>query len=166
MADVIVPKTPKKAFNPDRRPSSLITSQVEHLEAALGMFREPGQRRTGPRTEGEAAEYIAQMTAQLHPLPGAVAVEPPVPPGVTPLTRARAKSIPRRTKKRRAQPAPKRTRKRARPAATRSRTRATAKTARKAAKTPRKTKTTKTARSRNAKSTTRKRTRRTRGERG
>lgn len=146
MADVIVPKTPKKAFNPDRRPSSLITSQVEHLEAAVGIFREPGQRRTGPRTEGEAAEYIAQLTAQLHPLPGAAAVENPVAPGVTAITRARAKSIPRRPKKRRAQPAPKRTRKRA------------------ASKTTRKTKTTaaRSRKARQAKSTSSKRTRRTR----
>jgi hypothetical protein len=159
MADVIVPKTPKKAFNPDRRPSSLITSQIEHLEAALGLFREPGQRRTGPRTEGEAAEYIAQLTAQLHPLPGAAAVENPVAPGVTAITRARAKSIPRRPKKRRAhtaeaEPAPasgrapaerrERKTKRSRPAAKRTRKRSAAK----------------------ATKSTRKKTRRTRGERG
>lgn len=158
MVDVIVPKTPKKAFNPDRPPSGLITSQVEHLEAALGMFREPGQRRAGPRTEGEAAEYIAQLTAQIHPLPGAAPVAHPVAPGVTAITRARAKSIPRRPKKRRAHTAAKRTRKRA-----------AAKTSKTKTRTAGRTRTAKTARSRKArqaKTTTRTRTRRTRGERG
>jgi hypothetical protein len=170
MADVIVPNTPKNAFNPDRPPSGLITSQVEHLEAALGVFREPGQRRTGPRTEGEAAEYIAQLTAQLHPQPGGAVVENPVAPGVTAITRARAKSIPRRTKKRRAHPAeaePASRSRRAPAAGQQSKaTRSTAKTRRAAAaKTAKAAKSTKPSRSRQAKTATRKRTRRTRGER-
>jgi hypothetical protein len=159
MADIKVPKTPKKAFNPDRPPSGLITSQVEHLEAALGMFSEPGQRRTGPRTEGEAAEYIAQLTAQLHPQPGAAAPENPVAPGVTAITRARAKSIPRRARRPSAQPAAKSTRKRAAAKTSKTKTGTTGRT-RTATKTARARK------ARQAKTTTRKRTRRTRGERG
>jgi hypothetical protein len=139
MADVIVPKTPKSAFNPGRTPSGLITAQVEHLEAALGMFKGAGQRRIRPRTEGEAAEYIAQLTAQLHPQPGATVVETPVPPGVTPLTRARAKSIPRQPKKR-ARPAAKKA-KRPRRATPRARKRGALKSAKAAPrrKTTRKT---------------------------
>ena len=83
MAQITVPKPPKKAFNPKRRASELLLSQVEHLEWAV---RHAGERRpsnsarrklkrqkafgTGykvkpPKTEADAAARMAKLTAQL-----------------------------------------------------------------------------------------------------
>ncbi len=65
MAVIKVPKTPKQAFNSNRRPSALLLAQVKHLEwAALPA----SQRKTHEfdkhpvKTEGQAAERIAQLT--------------------------------------------------------------------------------------------------------
>ena len=62
-----VPKTPRKAFNKNRklRPGSLLLKQVDHLEwAALpASQRKPHQLlKTKVKTEGQAAERIAQLT--------------------------------------------------------------------------------------------------------
>jgi hypothetical protein len=60
MTVIKLPKTPKSAFNPRRPAGLLLLSQIEHLEHAVGL--EP---RRVKRTEGQAAEYIAELTAQL-----------------------------------------------------------------------------------------------------
>jgi hypothetical protein len=60
MTVIKVPKTPAKAFNPKRPASALLLSQIEHLEHAIG--REPKRIK---RTEGQAARYIAELTAEL-----------------------------------------------------------------------------------------------------
>jgi hypothetical protein len=66
---VKVPKTPKKAFNPKRRPSALLVGQVAHLEWAArpAAKRQPRHmkqvlKKGKPRTEEEAAERIAALT--------------------------------------------------------------------------------------------------------
>src|SRR5215469_11160879 len=53
-------KTPKKAFNPQRPAGKLLLSQIEHLEHAVGR-----QSKATKRTEGQAARYIAELTAEL-----------------------------------------------------------------------------------------------------
>jgi hypothetical protein len=66
MAVIKVPKTPKKAFDPDRRISDLLRRQVEHLEWAVrpAAKRKPGMLpKRAPRTEGEAAARIEKLTA-------------------------------------------------------------------------------------------------------
>jgi hypothetical protein len=69
MRPIKVPKTPKKAFNPDRRPSALLLGQVAHLEWAArpAAQRQPPQMRQvlekgKPKSEAEAAERIAVLT--------------------------------------------------------------------------------------------------------
>jgi hypothetical protein len=65
MAVIKVPKTPRKAFNKNRRPSALLLSQIEHLEwAALpASHRKPDSLpKAKPKTEGQAAERVAQLT--------------------------------------------------------------------------------------------------------
>ena len=69
MPPIKVPKTPKKAFNPNRRPSALLLGQVAHLEWAArpASQRKPVQmkkilKKGTPKTEAEAAERIAALT--------------------------------------------------------------------------------------------------------
>jgi hypothetical protein len=67
---IVVPKPPKQAFNPDRPVSALLQNQILHMQEAE--FRLPARRQTNIyinniRTEGQAAEYISKVTAQLHP---------------------------------------------------------------------------------------------------
>jgi hypothetical protein len=69
MAEIPVPKTPKKAYNPERPPGTLLQNQLCHLEWAV----RPASARTKDRfrvrpakTEAEAADRIAKLTAQLH----------------------------------------------------------------------------------------------------
>jgi hypothetical protein len=70
MAVIKVPKTPRKSFNPDRRPSALLLDQIRHLEwAALpAAQRAPGRGLPTKTvtTEGAAAERIAQLTTLIH----------------------------------------------------------------------------------------------------
>ncbi len=90
MAVIKVPKPPKSAFNKNRPASSLLQAQIEHLEAAAASYSdgtvEFSARMSGPvgkvaraapkprpRTEGQAAEYIAKLTRTL--------LAPPAPPG-------------------------------------------------------------------------------------
>lgn len=75
MAVIKVPKTPRSAFQPDRPAGQLLLSQVEHLEHAVGL---PFAKRK-KRTEGEAAQYIRQLTARLLGQPEPVAAEKPRP---------------------------------------------------------------------------------------
>jgi hypothetical protein len=60
MTVIKLPKTPKSAFNPGRPAGALLLAQIEHLEHAVGL--EPKRVR---RSEGQAAKYIAQLTAEL-----------------------------------------------------------------------------------------------------
>jgi len=65
MAVVKVPKTPKRAFDKGRRPSALLRGQIAHLVwAALpASQRNPGSLpEIDVRTEGQAAERIAELT--------------------------------------------------------------------------------------------------------
>ena len=69
MATIRVPKTPKKAYNPRRRPGTLLQNQIEHLEWAVrpASKRKAGKLRVKPaKTEAEAAARIAKLTAKLH----------------------------------------------------------------------------------------------------
>src|SRR6516165_10789086 len=70
MAVIRVPRPPKRAFNKNRRPNTLLRSQIEHLEwATRSKFGRKGAPRRGRkiRTEGEAAAYIGELTRRLHP---------------------------------------------------------------------------------------------------
>jgi hypothetical protein len=108
---IAVPRTPRTAYNPNRRVSGLLKAHIANLEAVR-------QRKLGimpdrkPRSEGQASSYIAELTQQLHPaienLPApAVAVQPPLsicePPSMKPALprtpprpRATTKTRPRR----------------------------------------------------------------------
>jgi hypothetical protein len=82
-----VPRTPRKAFDPNRRPSSLLLKQIEHLEWAVlpASRRKPRQLPKGKvKTEGQAAERIGQLTklvlkADETGAPLAARVLPPLP---------------------------------------------------------------------------------------
>jgi hypothetical protein len=65
MAVIRVPKTPKKAFDRNRRASSLLLKQIEHLEWAVlpASQRTPEQLpRKKVKTEAQAAERVGQLT--------------------------------------------------------------------------------------------------------
>ena len=67
MADIRVPKPPKKAFNPNRPASDLLKYQIEHLEWAV---RHAGQRkgkfRVKPvKTEADAAARTMALIPKL-----------------------------------------------------------------------------------------------------
>lgn len=69
MTTIRVPKPPDSAMNKDRPVSSLLRTQMEHLQEAE--FRLPSHLQTNVyinaiKTEGEASEYIQQVTARLH----------------------------------------------------------------------------------------------------
>lgn len=106
MVKVRVPKTPKKAFDRTRRPSTLLLGQIEHLEWAVlpASQRKPDQLPTQKvTTEAQAAERVAQIMKMLQEsgarviAPGAAAVAPapvilpPLPKVVTPRKRRPAK---------------------------------------------------------------------------
>jgi hypothetical protein len=61
-----VPTTPKSAYNPKRKISSLLKAHIANLEATT-------RRKLGampaakPKTEGQASAYIATLTRRLHP---------------------------------------------------------------------------------------------------
>ncbi|HET9831413.1 MAG TPA: hypothetical protein VFP91_06880 [Vicinamibacterales bacterium] len=60
MTVIKLPITPKHAFNPRRPAGALLLAQIEHLEHAVGI--EPKRIK---RTEGQAAKYIAELTAEV-----------------------------------------------------------------------------------------------------
>jgi hypothetical protein len=69
MAVIRVPKPPKSAYNPRRRPGTLIQNQLTHLQwAALPAGeRKPGKFRVKPaKTEAEAAARIETLTHQIN----------------------------------------------------------------------------------------------------
>ena len=113
MAVIRVPKTPKKAFNKNRRPSALLLGQIEHLEWAVlpASQRKPQQLpKRKVTTEAQAAERVARLTTMVLaakalavPPPAGAAVLvpvtlPPLPPVPTdprakrPLTPSKTKS--------------------------------------------------------------------------
>src|SRR6476620_8866494 len=97
MAVIKVPKTPKKAFNQHRRPSALRLGQIEHLEwAALpASQRKPHQLpKAKVKTEGQAAERIAQLTKVILASEAARAAEP-VPAETTSLPTVTLPPLPR-----------------------------------------------------------------------
>jgi hypothetical protein len=70
MAIIRVPKPPKSAYNPKRRPGTLLQHQLIHLEWAA---RPAAQRRPHlamqwkpAKTEAEAARRIAALTEHIH----------------------------------------------------------------------------------------------------
>src|SRR5215467_13033199 len=98
MTIINVPRTPKQAFNPRRPAGALLLAQIEHLEHAVG--REPKRIK---RTEGQAARYIGELTAELlrqsqtTVAPASRAIAPPaapVTPGVTPTVVGGTKAAP------------------------------------------------------------------------
>jgi hypothetical protein len=69
MAIIRVPKPPKKAYNPRRRPGTLLQHQLIHLEWAVRPAgdRNPKAFRIKPaKTEAEAARRIGELTKELH----------------------------------------------------------------------------------------------------
>jgi hypothetical protein len=103
---ISIPKTPRSAYDPKRKVSSLLKAHIANLEAVT--TRTPGARRLKPRTEAQASAYIAEMTQQLHPeiqragppAPAAALPQPAAPPFNAAPARARTA---RRSK---AKPAP------------------------------------------------------------
>lgn len=69
MALIRVPKPPKNAFDPSRPVSSLLKSQVDHLQEAESKlplkYCSPLYAKA-IRTEGEAAQYIREVTEAIH----------------------------------------------------------------------------------------------------
>ena len=115
MAVIKVPKTPRKAFDKNRRPSELLLKQIEHLEWAArpASERVPKKFRVKkPKTEGEAGDLIAALTekvfgeARAHrkgtaPLPGVAEAEQPaaIVPGPRRARVTKLKKRPRRRKR-------------------------------------------------------------------
>jgi hypothetical protein len=78
---ITVPKTPRSAYNPKRAASSLLTAHVANLEAATRRHVHARPSRK-PRTEAQAARYIAELTQELHPHAHPPAGAPPPLPAV------------------------------------------------------------------------------------
>jgi len=69
MTLVHVPRPPQSALNPDRPVSALLKAQIQHLHDAERNL--PPRHRTdiyinAIKTEGEAADYIRQVTTAIH----------------------------------------------------------------------------------------------------
>ena len=95
MTTIKVRKTPTSAFNPDRPASALLLAQIEHLEHAAGL----PEKKQIRRSEGNAARYIAELTATL------LGTAPPTAPPPAPSkkrSKKKAGKTPKKTAKRRA----------------------------------------------------------------
>jgi hypothetical protein len=105
MAIIRVPKPPKQAYNPRRRPGTLLQNQLMHLEWAArpAAERKPNlaKKWKPAKSEAEAARRIAALTERIH----RQAVEPPPPPALP--ARRRARKSTTRRRKHRAGPAKK-----------------------------------------------------------
>lgn len=69
MALISVPKPPESAYNPDRPATSLLKAHVEHMreaESKLPLKYRSEFYAKAVRTEGEAAEYIRDVTEAIH----------------------------------------------------------------------------------------------------
>jgi hypothetical protein len=85
MAVIKVPKPPQSAVDKDRPVSALLRSQIEHLQEAE--FRLPAKHQTNVyinaiTTEGEAADYIRQVTSAIHQAHGRKAPVKKEKPGI------------------------------------------------------------------------------------
>jgi len=66
---ITVPKPPKSAYNPDRPATSLLKAHVEHMreaESKLPIKYRSDFYAKAVQTEGEAAEYIRDVTEAIH----------------------------------------------------------------------------------------------------
>jgi hypothetical protein len=81
MAIIRVPKPPKAAYNPKRRPGTLLQRQLMHLEWAArpAALRKPhlAKQWKPAKTEAEAARRIAALTEHIHRQAGAAAAYAP-----------------------------------------------------------------------------------------
>ena len=69
MALITVPKPPKSAYDPNRPATSLLKAHVEHMreaESKLPIKYRSDFYAKAVRTEGEAAEYIRDVTEAIH----------------------------------------------------------------------------------------------------
>jgi hypothetical protein len=69
MAIIAVPKPSKKSMNPGRDVNCLLRTQVEHLQHAerrLPLRYRSSIYTHAIRTEGEAAQYIREVTEAIH----------------------------------------------------------------------------------------------------
>jgi hypothetical protein len=114
MTVIKVPKTPKSAFNKSRPLSNLLKAQVGILEtlaagpARAGAMAAAVPQTTMPKTEGEAALYMATLAARVYPdvgVPPAAAAAGPVAPEApmraATARRGAAPAKPKRTARRR-----------------------------------------------------------------
>jgi hypothetical protein len=78
MAIIAVPKPSKKSMNPGRDVNCLLRTQVEHLQHAerrLPLRYRSAIYTHAIRTEGEAAQYIREVTEAIHKAHADVAKE-------------------------------------------------------------------------------------------
>jgi hypothetical protein len=104
MADqeIVVPKTPARAYDPNRRPSDLLKRQIAHLEWALlpAAQRNPKRLKAGTvRTEAQAAEYIALLTERVQAAYAARQAGPPAAGPLQPVALPRVPKAPRAPRK-------------------------------------------------------------------
>lgn len=80
---IAIPKTPKSAYQPSRKASDLIKAHLSNLEFMAGKMAGPTRaiRSTKPRSEGQAALRIAELTQMMHP------TTDPVPAVIVPAAR-------------------------------------------------------------------------------
>jgi len=69
MTLIHVPRPPKSAFDPNRPVNALLKAQMEHLHVAASKL--PLKYRSdiyinAIKTEGEAAQYIREVTEAIH----------------------------------------------------------------------------------------------------
>ena len=85
---ISVGKTPKSAYQPERKVSGLLDAQVQNVRQVI--YRKFGEKMGGrPRTEEAASKFLAKATARLQVIPPAdlrvpAAVALPVLPAYTP----------------------------------------------------------------------------------
>ena len=65
---ITVPKTPRTAYDPQRKAGTLLCDQLHHLEWAVrpASARVDLKKSDQPLTEGEVAERIHELMARLH----------------------------------------------------------------------------------------------------
>src|SRR3954465_7646541 len=69
MTKIHVPRPPKSAMDRDRPASSLLLTQIQHLQRAerrLPLKYRSQSYAYAIRTEGEAAQYIREVTEAIH----------------------------------------------------------------------------------------------------
>ena len=71
MTVILIPKTPRSAYNPNRPLSSLLKTQMLHLREAEKLF--PPEHHSdiyinAIKTEAEAAKYISRVTSTIRQL--------------------------------------------------------------------------------------------------